>query len=150
MTLEIGDAAPPFELRDQDRNIVSAASLGGRRSLLVFIPFPFTRTCESEMCALRDQRARLSDLDANVVAITCDTSPSNKKWADDNGFGFPILSDFWPHGEVARAYGVFNEIVGVANRFTFVLDAEGTITRIISTDSLGTAREFEEYERALA
>lgn len=150
MTLEIGDAAPPFELRDQDRNIVSVASLGGRRSLLVFIPFPFTRTCESEMCALRDQRARLSDLDANVVAITCDTSPSNKKWADDNGFGFPILSDFWPHGEVARAYGVFNEIVGVANRFTFVLDAEGTITRIISTDSLGTAREFEEYERALA
>lgn len=149
MPPDVGDTAPSFELRDQDRNVVTLDSLLGRRSLIVFIPFPFTGTCEGEMCTLRDERARLSELDANVVAVTCDTMPSNKRWADDNAFGFPVLSDYWPHGEMSRAYGAFNEMLGCANRFTFVLDAEGTITDIIHSDSLGTAREFDAYEAAL-
>lgn len=149
MSVEIGQPAPSFELRDQDRNPVSLDSLKGKNTLVVFIPFPFTGNCEAELCTIRDQRARLNDLDANVVAISCDTIPSNKEWSDKNGFGFPVLSDFWPHGAVTQSYGAFNEAVGAANRYTFVLDADGIVRDIINTESLGVVREFEEFVKAL-
>ena len=149
MTVAIGQPAPHFELPDQDRNPVSLDSLKGKKSLVVFIPFPFTGNCEAELCTIRDQRARLNDLDANVVAISCDTLFANKEWSDKNGFGFPVLSDYWPHGETAKAYGAFNEAVGAANRWTFVLDADGVIRDIVNTDSLGVTREFEAMAEAL-
>ncbi len=150
MTVTIGQPAPDFSLPDQDRQAVTLADLAGRKTLLVFIPFPFTGICEGELCTLRDHLADLDGLDANVVAITCDTPFANKRWSDENGFGFPVLSDYWPHGEVARRYGAFNETVGAANRRTVVLDTDGVVRRIIETDSLGTPREYEEYVTALA
>ena len=119
------------------------------KSLVVFIPFPFTGICDGEVCAIRDDLASLSDLDARVIVITCHARPTNAKWATENGMDFPVLSDFWPHGEVARAYGVFDERVGVANRTTFVLDAEGVVRDVVSSDSLGTAREHDAYAAAL-
>lgn len=149
MTLPLGTAAPDFELVADDRSTVSKADLAGRKALIVFIPFPFTRTCEAEMCAIRDHRAQLGALDAGVVAITCDSVAVNRRWAEENGFDFPVLSDFWPHGEVARAYHTFNEMIGVAERTTFVLDADGTLRAIIASEHLGTAREFEAYLEAL-
>ncbi len=115
----------------------------------MFIPFPFTGTCESELCTIRDGYAHLNELDANVVVITCDTFAANKKWSDDNDFHFPVLSDFWPHGATAQAYGAFNEGLGVANRFTFVLDDAGIVRQVVSTESLGIAREFDAYVDAL-
>jgi len=150
MVAAIGSAAPAFELRGTDKNLVSSDSLKGHKSLIVFIPFPFTGNCEAELCMIRDERARLVELDANVVAITCDTVPANGAWAAQNGFDFPLLSDFWPHGDVAKAYGAFNELTGSANRFTFVLDAGGVVRDIINTESLGVTREFELYTQALA
>ncbi len=149
MALAIGATAPEFTLLDQDRAPVSRTDLEGRKSLIVFIPFPFTGTCEGELCLLRDGLAELSELDANVVAITCDTVPSNKQWSGQNGFGFPVLSDFWPHGAASRAYDTFNEQLGVANRTTYVLDADGVIRDVVATDSLGTAREYDLYVEAL-
>ena len=145
----IGSAAPDFTLFNHHREPVSLADLAGKKSLVVFIPFPFTGTCEGELCLIRDRLAELNDLDANVVVVTCDTLPSNAKWAEENGFEFPILSDYWPHGEVTRAYGTFNDKLGVANRSTFVLDEQGIVREIVSTDSLGTPREFEAYVEAL-
>ncbi len=150
MTLAVGDAAPDFELFNQDREAVKLSDLGGRKALIVFIPFPFTGICEGELCMIRDNLAALGDLDANVVAITVHAIPTNKKWAEDNHFGFSVLSDYWPHGETAKAYGAFNDTVGAANRYTFILDAEGVITDIIHTESLGIHREFDEYTKALA
>ena len=149
MTIAAGSAAPSFQLLDQNKSQVSLSDLAGRKSLVVFIPFPFTGICEGELCMIRDQRAQFTELDANVVAVTCDTVPANKKWAEDNGFDFPVLSDFWPHGETAKAYGAFNDQLGVANRYTFVLDGDGVIREVINTESLGVAREFDEYVRAL-
>ena len=149
MAAEIGSPAPAFELMNTDRTKVSLDSLKGRKALIVFIPFPFTGYCDDEACAIRDQLAALNDLDANAVVITCHAVPVAKKWSDENGFTFPILSDFWPHGVVAQAYGAFNEITGSANRFTFVLDANGVVRSIINTESLSTAREFEAYTEAL-
>jgi peroxiredoxin (alkyl hydroperoxide reductase subunit C) len=149
MPAAVGDRAPNFELFDQDANEVSRASLEGRKSLVVFIPFPFSGICEAELCSIRDNLARLNGMDANVVAITCDTRFVHKKWATEQGFEFPILSDFWPHGETARAYGSFNEAKGVANRMTYVLDDTGVVREIIDSGSLGVAREMDAYLEAL-
>lgn len=150
MTVAVGDAAPHFELLDQNKNPVSLESLKGTRTLLVFIPFPFTGVCDDEACLIRDNLAALKDLDANVVIITVHAVSVANKWATENGFEFPVLSDYWPHGVTAQAYGAFNEDRGAANRYTFVLDADGVVREIINTDSLGTAREFDAYTEALA
>jgi peroxiredoxin (alkyl hydroperoxide reductase subunit C) len=150
MSVTLGDRAPDFELLDQDANEVTRASLEGRKTLIVFIPFPFTGLCEAELCAIRDNLARLNSLDANVVAISCDTRFVHKKWAEEQGFGFPVLSDFWPHGATAQAYGAFNEEKGSANRISYVLDQTGIVREIIDSGSLGVARELEAYMEALA
>ena len=150
MPVIAGDRAPDFELFDQDANEVSRASLEGRKTLIVFYPFPFSGICEAELCSIRDNLARLNSLEANVVAISCDTRFVHKKWAEEQGFEFPLLSDFWPHGATSRAYGSFNEDKGVANRMTYVLDETGVVQQIIDSGSLGVAREMEAYIEALA
>ena len=150
VAVEVGHPAPAFSLKNHDGEAVTNEDLLGKSSLIVFIPFPFTGVCESEMCAIRDNLGSLAELDANVVVITCSTRFSNKKWHDDNDFGFPVLSDFWPHGETTRAYGCFNEAVGAANRATFVLDEEGIVRDIITTDHILPPREFESYTSALS
>ena len=71
-------------------------------------------------------------------------------WAEQEGYTFPLLSDFWPHGAVAQAYGVFNDALGCANRATFVLDSDGTVTSTFSSPDLGTPRAKAEYDAALA
>jgi len=150
MSVHIGDPAPAFELNDQQKEPVSLDTIKGKNSLIVFIPFPFTGICEGELCAIRDGLAELNALDANVIAVTCDTIPSNAKWSEINGFEFPVLSDFWPHGETTRAYGAFNEALGCANRVTYVLDDEGVVCDIVASEGLSTAREFDLYTKALA
>lgn len=149
MPAEIGQPAPPFSLPDQAQTPVTLDTLAGRKSLIVFIPFPFSHVCGAELCTIRDNLASLNDLDASVIVITCDTHQANRRWSEENGFAFPVLSDFWPHGAVTKAYGVFNDIVGAANRATFVLDSGLVVRAVIASDSLGTAREFDEYLAAL-
>jgi peroxiredoxin len=150
MAAEIGAAAPDFTLRNYDRSEISLSDLRGRKSLLVFIPFPFTRTCTAELCDLRDNLASLESTDANVIAITSDSMGSNRAWAAAEGVTYPILSDFWPHGAVAIDYGCFNEALGVANRTTYVIDAEGVVREIIEAESFGMAREMTSYTAALS
>jgi peroxiredoxin (alkyl hydroperoxide reductase subunit C) len=149
MSATIGQPIPEFELRDQNRNVVSGASLQGRNSIIVFIPFPFTSTCGGEICDLRDRMGDFERLDANVVAVTCDTGAANRAWAEQNNVTYPVLSDFWPHGETSKAFGVFNETFGYANRTTFVVDAEGTVRDIVASTELGVARESDHYVTAL-
>ena len=150
MSTSIGQPAPDFNLLDQHGDEVSLASLEGSKALVVFIPFPFTSVCDGEVCAIRDGIADLRDLDAKTVVITCHARQTNARWAHEHELNYQVLADFWPHGEVARSYGVFNEQVGVAMRSTFVLDGAGIIRDIIATDSLGVAREHDAYARALA
>ncbi len=150
MPLAVGTPAPHFELVDQEREPYSLNDLKGDRSLVVFIPFPFSGICSFELCAIRDRLAALNDLDARVAVITVDTHFTNKKWSDENGFEFPVLSDYWPHGATAIAYDAFNEQVGAANRVSFVLDSDGVIQQVIDSGSLGTPREFDDYVEALA
>ncbi|ALG85223.1 peroxiredoxin [Gordonia phthalatica] len=125
--VEVGSRAPDFELRDQNNQIVSLAGLTGRHVLIVFFPLAFTGTCEGELGYLRDNLPRFDNDDVTVVAVSVGPPPTHKVWSAAQGFLFPILSDFWPHGAVAQAYGVFDEQRGYPNRGTFVVGPDGTV-----------------------
>jgi mycoredoxin-dependent peroxiredoxin len=151
MSVEVGDKAPDFTLKDQHGNEVTLSSFRGTDNVvLVFYPFTFTGVCEGELCALRDDQSDFTAHNAQVLAISCDSRHAQKQWAEAQGFDFPVLSDFWPHGEVARAYGVFNEALGCANRATFVIDKEGKVVDTFASPNLGTPRDKAAYEAALA
>lgn len=128
MSVHLGDTAPDFELRDQTGQPVKLSDYRGKKHVvLVFYPLAFTGTCEGEMCQIRDQLEVYQNDEVQILAVSVDAPPTHKRWANEQGFDFPLLSDFWPHGEVARAYGVFDERVGVAERGTFIIDKDGTV-----------------------
>jgi len=149
LTLAIGTTAPEFTLLNQEREPVSLDDLKGSRSVIVFIPFAFTRTCESELCQIRDEYSMFDEAEAKVVAITCNTFHANKVWSDQQGFQFDILSDWWPHGAVSRKYETFNEGYGYPERTTYFLDDDAVITEVARSDRLGEARDFEVYRSVL-
>ena len=146
----IGEKAPDFVLRDQTRAKRSLADLAGAKGMIVFMPFAFTSTCLGEMCTLRDNLHHIEASGTKLFVITCDTLHSNRRWSEDEGFQFPILSDFWPHGEVTQAYGCFNPAIGVPMRSTYILDETGLVTEIVGTERLDAPRDFADYQRALA
>lgn len=151
MSLEIGQEAPDFELRGSAPDPVKLSSFRGEKAVaLVFYPFSFTGVCQGELCELRDDLSRYEAAGVQVLAISCDSPFAQKQWAEEQGYQFPVLSDFWPHGEVSRAYGVFNEALGCAERATFVIDKDGIVIDTFRTDSLGTPRDADRYTEALA
>jgi peroxiredoxin (alkyl hydroperoxide reductase subunit C) len=128
MPIDVGTRAPGFTLKDQNNQEVSLADFQGRKAvLLVFYPLAFTGTCQGEMAEIRDNLPEYANADVQVLTVSVDSPYSHKVWADREGYTFPLLADFWPHGAVAQAYGVFNDRAGVANRGTFVIDKQGTI-----------------------
>jgi len=149
MAAEVGKPAPAFALKDQDNNEVTLDSLKGKKTVVMFIPFPWTGICDAEACAVRDDN-NFENIDGQVVVITTYPRPALKHWADENKFTFKVLSDFWPHGAVAREYGCFNEAVGVAMRASYVLDANGIVKEIIQTDALPKQRDHSLYAPALS
>ena len=148
--VEIGQPAPDFTLNDTEKVPHTLSDLAGTPVLLVFYPFTSSGICEAELCRLRDDYAQFEGAGVQVLALSCDARPAQAKWAEEQGWGFPVLSDFWPHGAVAKAYGVFNEDLGCANRATFLIGADGTVIDAFATDSLGTVREADRYTEALA
>lgn len=127
--LGAGTPAPDFELRDQNNQRVALSSFRGRkRVVIVFFPLAFTGTCEGELGYLRDHLPEFENDDSVLLAVSVGPPPTHKVWSSLQGFLFPILSDFWPHGATACEYGVFNPRSGYANRGTFVVDLEGVIT----------------------
>lgn len=150
MAIEIGQPAPAFSLPDTNNEQVTLESLRGNKTLLVFIPFPFTGVCTDELCELQENLGKLQELGANVVAITCDTRFSNEAWAKLEGIEYPVLSDYWPHGETSMAYDVFSDSFGAAMRSTFVLNARGIVTDMIRSEEILVARQFEDYLTALS
>jgi mycoredoxin-dependent peroxiredoxin len=151
MPVSVGDKAPDFTLKDQHGNDVTLSSFQGEKNVvLVFYPFTFTGVCEGELCSLRDDLSDFETKAAQVLAVSCDTRHAQAQWAQRQGFTFPVLSDFWPHGAVAQAYGVFNEALGCANRATFVIDKTGAVVDTFESPNLGTPRDRAAYESALA
>lgn len=140
----VGSAAPDFELRDQHGASVRLADLRDRHLVLVFFPFAFTAVCSDE---LRELRGGVG-ADAGVVAVSCDSMFTLRAYGDANKIDYPLLSDFWPHGEVARRYGVFDEARGCALRGTFVIDTSGVI-RWGVVNAIPDARDVKEYRKVL-
>lgn len=150
MAIEIGQPAPQFSLKDNTGEVVSLSDFQGKQAVvLVFYPFTFSGICEGEICRLRDDYAEFEAAGVQVLACSCDTRFAQQQWAQAQGYQFPVLSDFWPHGEVAKAYGVFNDAVGCANRATFLINAEGIVVDAFATPDLATAREKSRYTEAL-
>ncbi len=149
MAVSVGQTAPDFTLIAQDRSEVTLSSFRGKKTMVVFIPWPFSGTCDLEACSIRDNLSLLNEAGAQVVMVTCHPLFTNKHWSDENGFTFPVLADFWPHGAVAQEYGCFDERFGVANRTTYLLDEQGVVTDIIASGSIKDPREFAQYEAAL-
>lgn len=147
--VEVGSAAPDFTLKNQHGEDVSLSGLRGRNVVVVFYPFAFSGICTGELCEIRDNLAIFNDADAEVLAISCDPMFSLRAWADQDGYDFSLLSDFWPHGEVAKAFGIFEEGPGAAARGTYVIDREG-IVRWKVENGLGQARDLAAYRQALA
>ena len=128
MGLALGAPAPDFTLRDQFGQDVTLSSYRGRKAVaLLFYPFAFSGVCTGEMAGIRDRLADFMTFDSEVLAISCDPVYALRTFADQDGLNFPLLSDFWPHGEVARAYDVFDERSGAALRSSYVVDKEGLL-----------------------
>ena len=151
MALEPGQPAPDFTLKDHEGNDVTLSSFEGDKPVvLVFYPFTFTGVCEGELCSLRDDVAEFDAAGVQLLAVSCDSRHSQRVWAEQQGWTFPVLSDFWPHGAAAQAYGVFNADLGCAIRATFLIGKDGTIVDAFETPDLGTARDKSRYAEAIA
>jgi mycoredoxin-dependent peroxiredoxin len=150
MPLDVGAHAPDFTLKDQNNQEVSLADFRGRKAvLLVFYPTAFTGTCQGELTEVNDNLPEYANDDVQVLTVSVDTAYSHKVWAEREGFDFPLLADFWPHGGVAQAYGVFNDVAGFANRGTFVIDKQGVV-RFAEMLGPGESRDQKGWREALA
>lgn len=148
MTLAIGDTAPQFTLKDSDGQNVSLSDYLGKKVLLVFYPFSFTGICTAELCAIRDNENDFLDDDTVIISISCDSHYVLQNFKNQENFTHILLSDFWPHGEVSRAYGVFNEERGMAIRGTFLIDQRGILAWYVINQP-GEARSTSAYRDAL-
>lgn len=150
MAVEVGDHAPDFELKDQHGSTVRLSGFEGSKNVvLVFYPLAFSGVCTSELCAMRDEFPEVTRDDVELVTVSVDSGFVLRTWADQEHFNFTLLSDFWPHGGVARSYGVFDEDRGVATRGTFIIDKAGVV-RWKVVNPIPQAREIAEYQKALA
>ena len=148
--LDLGATAPDFTLADQDGRPVTLSGFSGAKNvLLVFFPLAFTPVCQGELGEIQDHLRDYLDAETQTLTISVGPPPTHKVWARQSGFDFPLLSDFWPHGSVARDYGVFNADKGFADRGTFVVDREGVI-RFAECMASGEARDQALWTDALA
>jgi peroxiredoxin len=150
MALEVGQEAPDFALKDEHGQVVRLSDVrAGKHVAVVFYPFAFSGICTGELCEIRDNLSVFEADNVQVLAVSCDPVFSLRAWSEAEKYPFPLLSDFWPHGEAAKAYGVFNEATGSAVRGTFLVDSSG-ILRWSVVNGMGEARPLAAYQEAIA
>ena len=150
MSVEVGQAAPDFTLKNQFGEDVTLSDFQGKKNVvLIFFPMSFTGICTGELCEIRDRAPIFRKDDVEVFGISCDTSATQKVFATQENLDYSLLSDFWPHGDAARKFGVFNEDLGFAIRGTFIIDKAGVI-RWAVVNGPGEARNPDDYVAALA
>ena len=145
---DLGQTAPDFTTRNQHGQEITRASLLGAPAVLVFYPWAFSGICTGELCALRDDLAQFTAVEARVLAISCDPMFALRAFAEAEGLTFDLLTDHWPHGRIAQSFGVFDPEWGVARRGSFVLDADGRVSWSVVT-GIGEARSIAEHLQAL-
>ncbi|MDE2591506.1 MAG: peroxiredoxin [Actinomycetales bacterium] len=149
MSLIIGETAPDFELPNQNGEPVRLSDFRGKKAVvIVFYPLSFTGICTGELCELRDNIAQFQNDKVELLAISVDSKFTQKKFAEQEGYTFNVLSDFWPHGGVAKQYEVFLEDNGFANRATFVINKDGELVASFKT-APGQPRSLADYQKAL-
>jgi len=149
-TPTVGERAPDFNLRDQYGQEHRLSALRGRlHVLLVFFPFAFTPVCTGELAEISADEATFATDQVRTYGISCDPVASLKAFAEQQGTDVPLLSDFWPHGQVAREYGVFLPEKGFANRGSFIVDREGIVRWSVVT-SPSEGRSADSYRDALS
>ena len=150
MSLIIGDKAPNFTLTNQFGEEVTLSDFRGEKNVvIVFYPLSFSGICKGELCELRDNFSQFEVADVELLAISVDSKFVQKQFAEQEGYKFSVLSDFWPHGAVASDYGVFLSEAGISNRATFVINKDGDLVAKFVT-APGQARSLDEYQKALS
>ena len=150
MSVEVGQPAPDFALKDQNNEVVRLSDFKGKKNVvLLFHPLAFAAPCTTEFCSLRDDLSSFENDDVQLLTVSVDSVFAKKAWGKQEGYEFPMLSDLWPHGATAQAYGVFNEEKGLALRATFVIDREGIVRWKVVND-IPDIRDQAEYLKALA
>jgi len=150
MPIEIGQEAPDFALKDQNGTVRRLSDLrGSKHVVVVFYPLAFSGICTAELCELRDDLPSFESDEVTTMAVSVDSPYVLRAFADRQGYQFTLLSDFWPHGGTAKAYGVFNQERGYANRGTFIVDKQGVV-RYLTVHQPAEPRDPEEYRKALA
>jgi peroxiredoxin len=146
----VGTLAPDFELRDQHAQSRRLTSYKDTRNVVVmFFPFAFTGICSGELAAVQEELDAFQNERTQLLAVSCDPVASLRAFAEREGFDFPLLSDFWPHGAVASTYGVFNSTLGAAERGTFVIDTQGIVRWSVRV-AIGESRDVAACQKALA
>jgi peroxiredoxin len=149
MAIAVGLAAPDFELRNQHGAPVALSDFAGVKDVvIVFFPFAFSGVCTGELAEIRDRSDQIVDAHTEVLAISCDHRYSLRAYADRDRFGFSLLSDFWPHGQVSQAYGAFDDSRGCSARATVVVDRAGVVCWTVR-NAIDEARDFTAYLRVL-
>jgi peroxiredoxin len=127
-TLKVGDEAPDFTLKDENRQDFKLSDHRGKKVVLNFFPAAFSGVCSQQMPRIEEQKALFGD-DTVVVGIGVDGVSAQKAFKQQTGIEFPLLADFYPHGEVAEKYGVFLP-VGVSERAVIGIDGDGKVAYI--------------------
>lgn len=152
--LTLGAPAPDFALRDQFGQDVTLSSYRGVKAvLLLFYPYAFSGVCTGEMSGVRDRLDEFMTFDTEVLGISCDPVYSLRAFADAEGLNFPLLSDFWPHGEVARSFEVFDEAKGSPYRSSYVVDRDGVLRWAVhnaNADGRDLDQHLEQLRAAVA
>ncbi|HET8915620.1 MAG TPA: redoxin domain-containing protein [Propionibacteriaceae bacterium] len=148
-TLGLGRPAPGFMARNQHGELLAVSGLRGAPAVIIFYPWAYSSICRDELAAIRDDHERFVALRTRVLAVSCDAMFTLRAYADAEGIQFDLLSDHWPHGAIAQAYGVFDEVSGCARRGTFLLDSAGLI-RWQQVNQINESRELASVLAAAA
>jgi peroxiredoxin len=123
-----GETAPDFTLKDQYGKDFKLSANKGKKVLLSFHPLAWTGVCTQQMKSVEANYNKIADLNAVAVGLSVDAVPSKKAWSDNMGLKqLKILADFWPHGGVAKAYGLFREHGGTSERANVIVNEKGKV-----------------------
>jgi peroxiredoxin len=143
--LQLGDLAPDFTLRDQFGQQVTLSEFRGKKAVAIFFyPFAFSGVCTGELSGIRDRLDEFLTFDTEILGISCDPIYSLRAFSDSDGLNFPLLSDFWPHAGVTKAYDVFDADRGCPRRSSFVLDRDGLVRWTVHNEK-SEARDLDEH-----
>ncbi|MGA8255453.1 MAG: peroxiredoxin [Nocardioides sp.] len=143
--LAIGGSAPDFSLRDQFGQDVTLSTYRGTKAVaILFYPFAFSGVCTGEMAGIRDRLDEFMTFDTEVLGISCDPIYALRSFADADGLNFPLLSDFWPHGQVTDTYGVFDDERGCPRRSSYVIDRDGVVRWAVH-NAMPEGRDLDEH-----